>query len=234
MFPVITKRVVTPSQQDRIAAWRGPLWRKLVADTAQDMGDQARVNIIKHGEPGGDWAPLSGFNAHKKTGGKALKTLRSRAGSMYGRDANQARLADTLAANKDKAAKQRSRKARGENASTFNHDGYARQKARGKTPGHGKFGPDVRLRDTGSLFAGLDGEVRYEANAAVVRLVSRGRQGKRPPNNTLLRYHATGAGNLPVRNPGQDMGLFEKRTAQRLRAFLDAAKRSADTKEPAK
>ena len=231
MMPVITKTVSTPTLQARIQTWRGTAWRNLVMQAAQDMGDAARANIIKHGEPGGDWPKLQGYNAHKATGGKALKTLRPRAGSLYGREANQGRLAAMLDANKAARARQKARKARGESKGSVNHDGYARQKALGKTPGHGKFGPDVRLRDTGSLFEGMDGDVRWDGNGAVIRLVSRGGGRGRPPNNTLLQFHARGMGNNPVRNPGLDMGLYEKRTALALRQFLANAARAGESKE---
>lgn len=225
MHPVITKTVSTPSMQDRINTWRGPAWRALVMKAAQDMGDQARVNIIKHGEPGGDWPHLQGFNAHKATGSKALKNLRQRA-ILGGTGKDNLRAA--LEANAAAKERRKQRKARGDAKAAINHDGYARRKALGKTPGRGTFGPDVRLRDTGSLFEGMDGEVRWEGNGAVVRLVSRGARAGRPSNNMLLQFHARGMGNNPVRNPGLDMGLYEKRVALALRQFLASAARAGE------
>lgn len=223
---VVTKRLHAPSAEMRQEAFRGGAYRAMVEAVARDMGDQARVNMVALGEPGGAWPQLSGFNAMRAVGGKALKTLKARAGSLYGRQRNQAKLAAVQGENRRRRRVQKERKERGEGASVP-HAGYARRKALGKTPGRGKFGPDVRLRDTGSLFAGLDGHVKWEANQTLVSLISKGALRGRPSNNALLRIHANGEGRMPRRNPAEDMSLFETRTGVRFRDWLNAAAKAA-------
>lgn len=224
---VITKSVRAPGLDIRREWLRGAPYRHVVEAIARDMGDQARVNVLKYGEPGGAWPQLSGFNAQRAVGGKALKRLKARAGSLYGRDKNRAQLAAVQQENKAKRRKQKKRKERGEGASVP-HDGYARRKALGKTPGHGKFGPDVRLRDTGSLFEGLDGQVKWTDHGATVSMIAHGAMRGRPSNNVLLRIHARGEGGMPKRNPAQDMGLFEARTEARFREWLGNAAKAAN------
>jgi len=99
------------------------------------------------------------------------------------------------------------------------HSGYARRKERGGTPGRGKFGPGYRLRDTNAMAASVIGVV----DGNTVYVDAPGQIGNRPDNNTLLYFHATGAGRNPVRDPTDpaEMVQFEARVKKRLEEILD-------------
>ena len=103
----------------------------------------------------------------------------------------------------------------------YNHSGYAKAKALGNTPGAGKHGPDIRLRDTGDLYAALDGDVRKVADGWVVEATATGTSpGREITNAELLAVHAEGKGHMPKRDPTEDMSAFEKRTAARIRSYI--------------
>lgn len=277
----ITKVVKVPGEQVRAAYWRGQPWLRLIAALAEKMGDAARVNIIKHGEPSGDWPKLSGYNKAnegKPTHAQDKRTARdesAKAAELRDRATwedeedrrrmlrEQAFGHESRARHANRRSSQRSRgrslrqqaKARAARAKQFataaeyadteeqrreaersalseakqartlrltagamRHIGYARRKAMGKTPGRGKFGPDVRLRDTGNFFANMDGKQKFTSDGAIVRMVSRGMVPGRPANNDLLEIFIRQG-----RDPGEDMGLYEKQVARLVRVFLDNA-----------
>lgn len=100
---------------------------------------------------------------------------------------------------------------------------YAKRKKDGKTPGKGSH-HYAMLRDTGSMYDGIVGRVERRGQGWWrVALDSDGQLAGRPSNSDLLMFHHTGAGNLPVRSPVQDMSLFERRFADALRKFLGGA-----------
>lgn len=245
---VFTKRVVLTPPSVREAYWRGAPYLGLLDETRRDMGDQARVNVVRFGEPGGSWQHLQGFNANTNQS-RRINQLRARVASggvggvvarrkLAAAQREQARSARARAERKQVNATIKQVEGRKDAGSwtrqrqlsklrmrslVLPHAGYARRKAAGKTPGHGKFGPDVRLRDTGSLFAGLDGDLKFTPTGALISLVSRGRNAGRPANQQLLEFHALGMGHNPVRNPAQDMTLFQARAQKRWRTFLSNA-----------
>jgi hypothetical protein len=100
---------------------------------------------------------------------------------------------------------------------------YAKRKKEGKTPGHGrvKYG---MLRDTEELIGALIGVVEIAPGMERVSLglTAEGQTGDRPSNAELLVMHAEGAGNLPPRNPADDMRVFESRFEVDLQRFLEA------------
>jgi hypothetical protein len=162
---------------------------RLAATLAQDMVEQARRNMLTQGGPGGDWPQLSGFRGASK-GQKKKRRVDAKAVALReGGDTKKTKVSP--------------------------HTGYAQRKAEGKTPGAGKFGPDVRLRDTGELFASLAADVKKEPNRLTLSLTARGeRDGI--SNADLLRAHADGEGNLPPRDPSENMQQFEKRADTRV------------------
>jgi hypothetical protein len=202
----------------------GEEWEKMKRDIGLDMARQVAINLIKHGGPSGDWAKLSGFGAN--VGRKQrIKDIRSEKSALtsdfseeeqgYIRQGARWRKLD---------GRQRNWQ---ENHSR--HLGYAREKEQGRTPGAGKFSEQVRLRDTDELHHSLEGRV----NGDKVQLVAVGKSGDRPSNEELLEWHATGAGNLPKRNPADpaDMQNFEARVAKRLEDVM--AKPAPTAKPPA-
>jgi len=54
------------TEQELKDIFEGAGMRWLTEQIAKDMGDAMRANMLKHGGPGGDWAPLSGFNVAKE------------------------------------------------------------------------------------------------------------------------------------------------------------------------
>jgi hypothetical protein len=102
------------------------------------------------------------------------------------------------------------------------HVGYARRKEAGKTPGAGNRRADVRLRDTDALSESIRGVFVEETGVTRVYVDAPGKVGDRPANIDLLVWHATGAGNLPVRNPAapSDMQELEARIKKRLEEIL--------------
>lgn len=100
---------------------------------------------------------------------------------------------------------------------------YAKRKKEGKTPGRGrvKYG---MLRDTEEMIGALTGvvEVTDDMHVASLGLSAEGQSGSRPSNAELLVMHADGAGNLPPRNPAEDMRVFESRFMVELQRFLEA------------
>lgn len=176
-----------------------------------EMGKQMAVNVVKHGgRGGGEFPQLSGYNQNKSQ--KARIRRLNKTISEGGPDAARARheLAQAM-------ARQSQIRQRGENAKNP-HSGYALRKSLGKTPGRGRFGPGDRLRDTGALQDSYGGEVNMDR--LTVTAIASGQEPDRPTNQQLLEWHATGAGNLPVRNPTEHMELFEQRVAKWLRDFL--------------
>jgi len=103
---------------------------------------------------------------------------------------------------------------------------YAKRKRKGQTPGKGKF-KQAMLRDTDSLFQGLRGKVTVKAGEVALELTAVGKRAGRPSNAELLVMHAEGAGNLPERNPAEDMRVFERRFQAELKKYLEAKQASA-------
>lgn len=111
------------------------------------------------------------------------------------------------------------RRAGNQMAST--HTGYAKRKDLGKTPGAGANGADIRLRDTGDLYAGLDGIAKPVTGGWVVEATATGTSSGRDISNAeLLAAHANGDGKLPKRDPTEDMSAFEKRTGARIKSYI--------------
>jgi hypothetical protein len=98
---------------------------------------------------------------------------------------------------------------------------YSKRKRKGQTPGRGKF-KQAMLRDTDSMFKGLRGKVTLKGDVVALELTSVGQRAGRPSNADLLVMHAEGAGNLPERNPAEDMTVFERRFATEIKRFLEA------------
>lgn len=98
-------------------------------------------------------------------------------------------------------------------------EAYARRKDAGQTPGRGAHSGAIRLRDTGSMFAGIKGVVRQNGKSVVVGVVSEGSLPGRPTNTELLVIHATGDG-VPRRDPTQEMGTFLQRFKDRMKRLL--------------
>lgn len=97
---------------------------------------------------------------------------------------------------------------------------YAKAKDAGRTPGKGRHGGTIRLRDTGSMFDGIKGVVRQRGNSVVVGIVSEGSLAGRPTNTELLTMHAQGQGSLPRRDPRTDMKVFLQRFKDRVSRLL--------------
>ena len=206
----IQRLVTVPGVAAREQYWRGREYQRLVEDVAKDMGDQARLNITKLGEPGGPWAQLSGFNAATR------KAITARA--AISPDAWDVARKRMLMERRRLKARQSAAADAGGTLSP--HSGYAKAKAEGRTPGAGKHGADVRLRDTDSMFDGMDGDTHDLPDGVVIKLVSRGTDASGVLNADKLKWHLTGTATMPARNPAADMALFEKRTKDRIREFL--------------
>ncbi len=175
--------------------------RAMVAEVEKDMGDQMRANALRDGGPGGAYPKLSGYNV------STAKEVQKRGRALL----------------KRKGIK-------GVKGQKFSrHSGYARRKQDGKTPARGRHQADVRLRDTGSLYAGFVGRSRSgfvalgSANSITVEARANGQEPGRPSNDTLLYYHATGAGNLPKRNPTDKMDAFLRRCKLRVQKLVKEA-----------
>jgi len=100
------------------------------------------------------------------------------------------------------------------------HSGYAKRKQDGKTPGHGQFGANIRLRDTGELYASVTGVVTKTPDGFRVEATALGAVSGRPDNATLLAIHAEGKDGMPKRDPTEDMSAFEKRVAARIQSYI--------------
>lgn len=98
-------------------------------------------------------------------------------------------------------------------------EAYARRKDAGQTPGKGKHGGAIRLRDTGSMFDGIKGVVRQKGKSVVVGIVSEGSLPGRPTNTELLTIHAKGDG-VPRRDPTREMSTFLQRFKERIARLL--------------
>ena len=100
---------------------------------------------------------------------------------------------------------------------------YAKRKKDGHTPGRGSYGYAM-LRDTGTLYDALVGNVVRKANGMWLYLDAEGSRsapgGGTISNADLLRWHHKGAGNLPRRSVAADMRLFEARFAMELGRYL--------------
>lgn len=209
--------VRVPDMTEIRSRFTGREWAALCAKIAADMGAQVRGNLRKHGRPGGDFAPLSGFNG-------ASTMRRSRMGSIASEksmltqgfseeEAQHIRSGSRFRNLSGRQAKWRARS---------RHRGYARRKEAGKTPGKGRYGPDAKLFDTEAMAKSITGIVVVEGTTTRVFVDAPGQAGDRPTNNELLLWHATGAGNLPVRNPADpaEMKAFEARVKRRLEEIL--------------
>lgn len=206
---VVKAKVRVPSVKEIESRVKGAKFKKLLDDIAKDMGDQARINIRKFGAPGGKWPQLSGFNGNSvdaKIGRIKDRAMRS------GMSAGEARALAAEEARKERAARRKKKVTR--------HIGYAREKERDRDKGKIPYGPADRLTRTGTLRAAMDGEVILER--ARVEMVARGDHGDGMSNQELFVAHATGEGNLPVRNPAEDMTNFLERTRRRIEAHLAA------------
>lgn len=211
MFTVKVK-TSGPSRERVDQHWKGSTFKDLLQFISRRMGDQARVNIIKFGGPGGKWKRLSGFNA-----------------ATNRKDRIPAKGTDADAAVRRVAAIRKGVRGKGPSTARDSlrylvHLGYARRKARGSTPGAGKYGPNVVLRDTGEMAANMTGKIRVVPGAVFVTMVSDGQEpGRDISNNDLFIAHATGAGNLPVRNPAEDMAFFEAEANAAAQLFMEKA-----------
>lgn len=193
---VVKVKVGVPSAKELEDRLKGAKFRKFLDDVAKDMGDQARVNIRKFGAPGGRWPTLSGFNERvqrKKAAKAAIKDGGDTAGNR--------RRAKT-------------------DTKFSKHSGYAREKERDRDAGRIPYGPADRLVRTGTLRESMAGVVMLDRNR--VEMIALGDHGDGMTNQELFVAHATGEGNLPVRNPAEDMNNFLERTKRRLRDLLAA------------
>lgn len=199
--------VNVPKLKDIEDRLKGPRFRRFLENVATDMGKQAALNVTKDGKPGGAYKQLSGFNANtQKAKGERVKAKAMRSGMSAG----EARGLAKEEARKERAA----RKAHPQSK----HLGYAREKEKKRDKGEYRHGPGERLMATGTLRESFDGEIAGNR----VELVARGNNPGGPTNQELLEWHATGQGNLPVRNPASDMSNFIARTERRWRDLLGA------------
>lgn len=199
--------VNVPKLKDIEDRLKGPRFKKFLKEVATDMGKQAALNITKDGKPGGAYKQLSGFNANTqkaKIEGVKAKAMRS------GMSAGEARGLAKEEARKERASRKAQRQS--------NHLGYAREKEQKRNKGEYRHGPGERLMATGTLRESMDGEIVGNR----VALVARGNNPGGPTNQELLEWHATGQGNLPVRNPANDMSNFEARVERRWHDLLGA------------
>ena len=186
-------------------------WEKMKVTTSKDMQSQVSINLIRHGQPSGDWEPLSGFGESVRRS-RLAKIVSDKSFLTHEASEGEAALIREQARYRRLQQRQDAWRARSR------HTGYAKKKDTGKTPGKGRFSAGVRLRDTGALRDSIRGVI----DGNTIRVEAEGQEGDRPTNQELLEWHATGAGNLPTRNPAQpeDMENFEARTRARLEELL--------------
>ena len=210
---VVEMRNNLPTSDELRDLFQGAGWRALLEQIGSAMADQVRRNMLVQGGAGptGDFALLSGWNAGQNS--NANKKYQRRLREIQQGYGTAADLADL-----------KRMKSKGHQSSR--HAGYAERKAAGKTPGRGKFGADVRLRDTGELYASIRGVPVIEANSSRVELHAEGGLPGRPTNEELLKHHALGEGNLPVRDPTENMEQFEKAAGMKFQRYLIEALKS--------
>lgn len=217
----VTRTFRGPSVADRLAYIKGAAGKAMAKDVADEMGDQLRLNILRFGEPGTNskWAQLSGFNANTQGKKHNIKEAKARVAKSYGARGAMRHLAAAQARAKMLRLKRAKAKAAGTQMSP--HEGYAKRKSLGKTPGKGRHGAGVRLRDSDSMFNGMGGQIIWLNDGFKVRAVSKGvGPGRNIDNDRLFRIHAQGNRTLPKRNPAEDMTMFAKRAQSIRRAFL--------------
>lgn len=196
----VEARLDMPSEA-RLRQVFGPQFDAFMRSVADDLRQTVRREMRRRGDPAGDWPQLSGYQRRAQ----ARRTLRA------------LKNADALGAIGGSRRGVLKRQAGRDSP----HTAYARRKHEKKTPGRGKFGPGIKLRDTGALIASANGVVIHEGNDVVIRLVfDDTAPGRTISNEDLARVHFTGEGNMPKRSAVEDMSFWEEKVGRRIAEWV--------------
>lgn len=193
----VTTSTTGPTVTQVRSALEGARWNSLMRDIGLDLVQSVRKQFRVRGDPAGSWPALSGYR----------RPSRSRANMQ------------TLGALRDAGATELVGKKRLRELNQGSpHSGYARRKHEGKTPGRGRYGPGVKLRDTGALIESTNAKVTNANGNTTISLVFDGTApGRSISNEALADAHFNGRGNLPRRSPLDDMTKqWEEKSGQRI------------------
>lgn len=178
---------------------KGPKMDATVKRIADDMVAQVRLNIQDHGEPGGDWPQLSGFN----------ERVQQR------KDLKEAKKVGLKVPTPRKTV-----------ASKSKHLGYARQKEVDVALGRASHGPGTRLRATEGLTRSLRAVIKRMANRIRITLRAEGKNQDGTDYEVILMANAKGTARIPARDPSLDMKDFAARAEKWIQRLFDQQPRT--------